>query len=211
MIVNVYVDGFNLYYGSLKGTPYRWLDLRRLSGRLLSNDTIQRVRYFTAFISARPGDPVNDPGRRQRQQTYLRALRTIPNLSIHTGHYLSSTKRRPLAHPPQHGPRIVEVLDSQEKGSDVNLASYLLLDAFDRDCEAMAIISNDSDLRFPVEIVRTRFGLPAGIFNPQANASRTLRATASFYRQIHPADLRASQLPAVLADVHGTIRKPAGW
>jgi len=45
---NVYVDGFNLYYGCLKGTPYRWLDLDAFCHRLLPRDRIHRIRYFTA-------------------------------------------------------------------------------------------------------------------------------------------------------------------
>ena len=36
----------------------------------------------------------------------------------------------PLAHPPSVGPQTVEVIGTEEKGSDVNLASYLLLDGF---------------------------------------------------------------------------------
>src|SRR6266540_753040 len=57
MRTNVYVDAFNLYYGCLKGTPYRWLDLAALCRRLLPNDEINRIRYFTALVSARPDDP----------------------------------------------------------------------------------------------------------------------------------------------------------
>jgi hypothetical protein len=81
MRANVYVDAFNLYYGCLRGTPYRWLDLAALCRRLLPNDEINRIRYFTALVSARSDDP-QEP---QRQLTYLRALRTIPNLSITPG------------------------------------------------------------------------------------------------------------------------------
>src|SRR5437899_1255453 len=101
MATNVYVDAFNLYYGSLKGTPYRWLDLGALCARLLPKDQINRIRYFTATVSARPDNP-NAP---QRQQVYLRALETIPDLSIHYGHYLSHVTRMPLANPPRSGPR----------------------------------------------------------------------------------------------------------
>ena len=36
----VYVDGFNLYYGSLKRTPYEWLDLGRLCAGMLPNDRV---------------------------------------------------------------------------------------------------------------------------------------------------------------------------
>jgi hypothetical protein len=78
----VYVDGFNLYYGALKGTPYRWLDLRKLSELLLPKHEITRIKYFTARVSARPGDP----GQSTRQHAYLRALTTIANLDIIYGH-----------------------------------------------------------------------------------------------------------------------------
>src|SRR5712691_4425208 len=57
--VNVYIDGFNLYYGALKGTPYKWLDLGRLCQALLPSDTIQEIKYFTARVSARPARPSN--------------------------------------------------------------------------------------------------------------------------------------------------------
>lgn len=93
MATNVYVDAFNLYYGCLKGTPYRWLDLGALCRRLLPKDRINRIRYFTATVSARPDNP-HAP---QRQQIYLRALETVPGLSIHYGHYLSHVTRMPLA------------------------------------------------------------------------------------------------------------------
>jgi hypothetical protein len=73
MATGVYVDGFNLYYGALKGTQHKWLDLEALSRRLLPKDQIVVVRYFTALVSARPSDP-NQP---VRQQAYLRALDTL--------------------------------------------------------------------------------------------------------------------------------------
>ena len=56
--VNVYIDGFNLYYGALRGTPYKWLDLARLCQALLPSDTIQEIKYFTARVSARPSKPM---------------------------------------------------------------------------------------------------------------------------------------------------------
>lgn len=119
MTTNVYVDGFNLYYGSLKGTPYKWLDLSALCTVLLPKDQVHRIRYFTAHVSARP----HDPQQPVRQQTYLRALETLPGLTVHLGHYLVSYPRMPLRHPPATGPRTVEVVKSEEKGSDVNLAT----------------------------------------------------------------------------------------
>ena len=81
----IYIDAFNLYYGSLKGTPYKWLDLAALSQALLAKHQIERIKYFTALVQSRP----NNPGQLTRQQVYLRALRTIPKLEIYYGHYLS--------------------------------------------------------------------------------------------------------------------------
>jgi len=111
MATNVYVDAFNLYYGCLKGTPYRWLDLGTLSTRLLPKDPINRIRYFTATVSARP----DNPDAPQRQQVYLRALETVPGLSIHYGHYLSHLTRMPLARPRRGGARTVEVVKTERR------------------------------------------------------------------------------------------------
>lgn len=45
MITYVYIDGFNLYYGCLKGTPFRWLDLRKLCQNLLPPNQIEKIKY----------------------------------------------------------------------------------------------------------------------------------------------------------------------
>ena len=95
MKANIYVDGFNLYYGAVKGTPYRWLDIAALCRLLLPRDTINQIKYFTALVHPRPSD-LDQP---RRQQTYLRALRTIPNLTIVYGHFLTHEIMMPLAPP----------------------------------------------------------------------------------------------------------------
>jgi len=77
----VYIDGFNLYYGALRGTPFRWLDLGKLCELLLPGNDVQAIKYFTALVKSTPSalqQPV-------RQQTYLRALRTIPRCSVTLG------------------------------------------------------------------------------------------------------------------------------
>ncbi len=207
MRTNVYVDAFNLYYGCVRGTPYRWLDLSKLMALLLPGHQVVRIRYFTALVVARPGAPQQP----QRQQVYLRALGTIPNLTIHYGHYLSSAVRMPLANPSPTGPRTVEVLKTEEKGSDVNLATYLLLDGMDGEYEVAVIVSNDSDLKFPLEVVQSRFHCKVGILNPHKNRSRALAQFTDFYKPIRKGPLAASQFPAVLHDANGPIRKPAAW
>ena len=69
---------FNLYYGAVKDTPYKWLNISALCRLLLPKNEIVKVKYFTALVSARPSDP-DQPN---RQQLFLRALQTIPELKI---------------------------------------------------------------------------------------------------------------------------------
>ena len=83
--VNVYIDGFNLYYGALKRTPYKWLDLGLLTRILLPADTVQAIHYFTARVSSRPYNPTSA----HDQGLYIRALKTIPTLQIKYGHFLT--------------------------------------------------------------------------------------------------------------------------
>jgi hypothetical protein len=82
MRTRVYVDGYNLFYACLKGSPYKWLDVQPLVTSLLLRNRSDKLRYFTAQVSARP----HDPGQPQRQQTYFRALATIPEVEVHSGH-----------------------------------------------------------------------------------------------------------------------------
>ncbi len=207
MKANVYVDGFNLYYGCLKGTPYRWLDLAQLCQVLLPSHQIHRIRYFTARLQPR----AEDPQQPRRQLIYLRALRTIPNLSIHYGHFLSHVVRLPLAQPPADGPRTVEVVRTEEKGTDVNLATHILVDCFNSDYDAAVIVSNDTDLLEPIRVVRGQLGYPVGVLNPQKQQIRVLAKAATLYKQIRQGPLQASREPAGLTDAHGTITKPQGW
>jgi len=192
MATNVYVDASISYYGSLKGTPYRRLDLGAFCARLLPKDRINRIRYFTATVSARP----DNPDAPQRQQVYLRALETIPGLSIHFGHYLSHVTRMPLANPRRGGARTVEVVKTEEKSSDVNLATYLLLDAFQRDCDVVAVvISNDSDLKLPIEVAQSVLGIRVGVVNPHPPARRSRALQPTFFKQIRTSALGACQFP----------------
>ena len=52
MITNIYIDGFNFYYGALRKTPYRWVDPEHLCQLLLPKNTIGQIKYFTALVCA---------------------------------------------------------------------------------------------------------------------------------------------------------------
>lgn len=98
----VYVDGFNLYYGAVRGTSFKWLDPVRLSRLLLPpHCVIDKLLYFTARVSGIP-----DPAAPARQQAYLSALGTLPEVEVHYGSFLAKTVWRPLVNLPVAGNRI---------------------------------------------------------------------------------------------------------
>jgi hypothetical protein len=208
VITNVYVDGFNLYYGCLKGTSHKWLDLDALCRTLLPNNQLHRIRYFTARVKVR-----DDPLAPVRQDLYLQALSTLPHVSTHLGHFLVTKARMALATPPPAGPRTVEVLKTEEKGSDVNLATYLLTDAFRGDCQTAVVITNDSDLAEPIRVISQELSIPVGLINPHPRqASRALlRQGPAFVKSIRPSVLARSQFPAEIVVRGRTIHRPQGW
>ncbi len=204
----VYVDGFNLYYGAVKDTPYKWLNISTLCQLLLPKNEIIKIKYFTALVSARPSDP-DQPN---RQQLFLRALQTIPELEIIYGHFLAHSIMMPLAHPVAGGPKHVRVIKTEEKGSDVNIAAHMVNDGHEGRYEVAILISNDSDLVEPVRIVRNELKLPVGILNPFVlTPSYDLNRHATFVKPIRAGVLFASQFPPTLKDANGTFHKPPTW
>jgi hypothetical protein len=91
---NVYIDGFNFYYGALKNRPdLKWLNLESYARTLLlSGHRLNRVRYFTAPVKPLPTDPEQPV----RQAAYLDAIETLPSVSIHKASF-ESTKSRCLS------------------------------------------------------------------------------------------------------------------
>jgi hypothetical protein len=137
----------------------------------------------------------------------------LPNVTIHLGKFLQTTKRMPLAAPRRGGPKTVEVIKDEEKGSDVNLATYLIIDAVRKDCDLAVVVSNDSDLCEPIRIVKDEFRIPVGLLNPHIHTSSDLRKLRpTFQKQIRRGPLSASQVPAELMDSRGRkISKPPPW
>lgn len=207
MKTNVYIDGFNLYYRLIKGSPCKWLNLLTLCQLMLPSNDIQQIKYFTAPVSARP----DDPDQPTRQQTYFRALRTIPNISIIYGHFLTNNCWMLKAGCPSNALEFIEVVKTEEKGSDVNLGIHLLNDGYKGEYETAVVITKDSDLLEPIKMVRQELGLKVGILNPGKHPSRALLAHVDFVKRIRRNVLVASQFPDELTDHTGKFRKPASW
>jgi len=207
MRTHVYIDGFNFYYGCVKGTGYKWLDLVRFCDLMLPPNDVLAIKYFTARVEAREGDP----GQANRQETYFRALRTLPTVEIILGRFLTNTVRLPRA----DGRGFVSVLRTEEKGSDVNLATHLLHDAHRGVIDCAVVVSNDSDLAEPVRIVGHDLGLAVGVISPTLrrgrHPSRQLTRHARFRKQVRAGVLAASQLPDPVIGGTAPIYKPKRW
>ena len=209
MRTRVYIDGYNLYYACLRRSPHKWLNIHALCCTLLPRNRIDMVRYFTAKVSARPHDPTQP----QRQQTFLRALATVPEISVHFGHFLTHEVTMPDAAAWNAGRyRPVRVIKTEEKGSDVNLATHLLMDAFDDTFDVAVIVSNDSDLKEPIMQVGQRFGKRIGLLVPRTtHVSRALQPLAHFVKRFGPTALANCQFPNSITDAIGAFHKPQGW
>jgi hypothetical protein len=217
---------------------WRWLDLRALAQRLVGNHStwttaaIERVIYCTAAISG-----ADNPIGHQEQDIYLRALRRTGSADhIEMGNYVHRVARAPLATEDKKGRPVltkpawpitvkngagrddpdaqfvVSIARREEKGSDVNVAAHLLLDILEYRIDAAVVISNDSDLKFPIQRARER--VPVGTVNPSRSPiAGRLRGTPAtgvgnhWWYQLTAADFRACQLPDPIAGV----RKPQPW
>lgn len=235
---NLYYGGRALFG---RGTPgWRWLDLRQLSQRLLDRRpdwlkrgaVIERIVYCTAFI-----DGQHDRQARLDQDAYVRALqdhRSIDHLeqgrfSARVRKGLLATKDR-AGHPSvvaSHWPVVIQneqgadvpnarfmvsYLRMEEKGSDVNVASHLLLDVLGGRVDAAIAISNDSDLRLPIQACRER--APTGTVNPSPSPrAGDLRGEPTdgvgghWWYRLSEADFTACQLSKKVGSVH----RPRGW
>lgn len=202
--VSFYVDGFNLYYG-LRARGWRryyWLDLHRMSENLLRpNQTLVSIRYFTAEIFPEP----DDFAKKRRQEIYLEALRTLPNLSIHYGYFL---------------PKVASCHNCgatwetyEEKMTDVNIAVELLGDAQDDAFDTAIVVSGDSDLARPISDVRERYRHKRVLVAfPPNRASKKLREVATVSFTVGRRILSRSQLPDRVVKPDGyVLTRPASW
>ncbi len=212
----VYIDGFNLFYRALKGTPYKWLDLHALCMAALPKDCeIVALKYYTARVSGRI-----DPASPRDQHAYLGALKSITCLSAHFGSFQVTEKNSflavPLAFQPNSirnahpVPRFARVVKTEEKGSDVNLGVHLVRDAFIGAFDQAAILTNDTDLVEPIRIVTMEAKLPVILLTPVNKPAHDLKKLASGVRHVQPY-VGACQFPDEVKVGDKVIKKPAGW
>lgn len=201
---NVYIDGLNLYYGCLRGGPFRWLNLERLSELLLPEGLeLHEVWYFTARVAG------EDAAR--RQGVYLQALATLTRVHVVFGQVLRKKKRVEL----QGTKGAVVMKVPEEKGSDVNLAAHLIHHAHQGKFGAAAVITNDSDQCEAIRIVNEEIGVPVGVFFPVLRPGRKpkaeLRALAAFSGEVRAGALEWSQFPVQVKAGEKLLSMPRQW
>ena len=203
----VYIDGLNFYYGAVKDTPYKWLNLQQFFQRLRPDDDIVSIKYFTSWVAG--------PAQR-RQAPFIRALSTLPLVKVVLGKFKSKSVK--CSHPKctYQGDRIFESLE--EKRTDVNIAVAMLDDAYQDASDRVVLVSGDSDLVPAVQQIKARFpGKQIVVYGPVRHAADErradeLRRAANTGRKLPTALLEHCQLPSELTDRNGyLIKKPSTW
>jgi NYN domain len=218
----VYIDGFNLYYGMLRRSPYKWLDIVKLFTEhvLVDQADVVQVRYYTAPVLGRMSDDLQSP---IRQRQYWQALRKLypVHLTIIEGHMLAGKAYQRLVQPIAQAPHLkaVQVFSFDEKKTDVSLATDMVNGAWQGDYEQAVLCSNDSDLQPALaSIHKTHPNLRLGLVAPvsahpgtasERTLSKDLMRSSHWGKLLNPKHLAAAQLPE---KIPGTaLRRPLEW
>ena len=213
----VYVDGYNLYYGLLRNSPYKWLNLFKLFQEYVLKDAdVLEVRYYTAPVL---GTMCDDPESQQRQRIYVQALRKMPpnKVRIIEGKIVASTPFLRLVTPIPGQPNRThaQVYTLNEKNTDVNLASDLITGAWTNACDQAVICTNDTDLSGSLASVRLHhpdiiLGLVAPIpGNDHRKMASDLTMQTNWSKSLSPVHLANAQLPEKIPNT--SIRRPEKW
>ncbi|WP_053214797.1 antitoxin Xre/MbcA/ParS toxin-binding domain-containing protein [Pseudomonas sp. Q12-87] len=231
----IYIDGYNFYYGCLKGTSYKWLDLlslfeKHLLPSVLVKDTNNLVRqsallacpsikFFTAKIIetvARAPDSVSSQAR------YHTALRKLygNRIDLVEGYYAVNKMKVKVvdASHPNRAPRECEEIQAwkvEEKQSDVNLSLQAYHDAMTGEIDHAVFVTNDTDIAPALQMIRSYTPVRVGVVIPTTNHERIpnteLAESAHWVRtHITRAELAACQLPRVIPGRKATV-KPESW
>lgn len=195
-----YIDGFNLYFG-IRDAGYsdcKWLDIMSLC-RLIKNvnHELVEVKYFTSAVNY-------NAEKQKRQNAFLEALR-ITGINPIFGQFRSEETTCKVC--------AERYYDHKEKKTDVNIATHLLIDAYEGKYDVAFLISGDSDLVPPIQHVKRLFPNKEIIaaFPPSRSSSEISKNTNSSFK-IGYNKLKKCQLPFVLENKYGDIiRKPNNW
>ena len=231
----IYIDGYNFYYGCLRGTPHKWLDLLPLFEKHILPSALVKdgdghirqstllpspsIKFFTAKIIesvARAPDSVSSQAR------YHTALRKLHDgrIELIEGYYAVNKMKVKIvdAEDPDRAPRECQEIQAwkvEEKQSDVNLALQVYHDAITGQIDHAVIVTNDTDIAPALEMIRAHTNVLIGVVVPTTDHTRPpntdlVKLAHWTRRHINSNELAACQLPRVIQGKRPTT-KPESW
>lgn len=200
-----YIDGFNVYHGMKEANKftkfgdYRWLDYQKLAENTIKPyQELTWVKYFTARIKG-------NEKKQKHQNDYLDALGMLPKIKIYYGNYqIKKSFDKGLG---------LHYTYPVEKKTDVNIATQLLVDAFQNNFECAYIVSADSDLLPAIEAIRVHLPhlMLIACFPPR-RSSIDLKAACQGVKYLMEKAFKNSLLPNSIKKTDGyVIQKPPNW
>ncbi|MEM9102610.1 MAG: NYN domain-containing protein [Pseudomonadota bacterium] len=154
-----YIDGYNLYYGCLRNSRYKWLNLHKLFDTIINiqnpDSELQKIKYFTSDVKARYS--THGQLAQQAQTRYHNALlKCCPNIEIIKGYHTENISPLPTF---QEGEALdrtqtTKVWRLEEKQTDVNIALEMYRDAIKSEAQQIVVVSNDTDLEPALKMIR---------------------------------------------------------
>ncbi len=198
--VTAYIDGFNLYFGMLEAgyNKFKWLDINKLILSLLQpNQTLIDICYFTSRVR-------NNPSKEKRQSTFIEALESVDVKVIYGNYQANVIKCQRCGHAWN---------DSKEKMTDVNIATQMIVDAYNDKYDMAMLVSGDSDLVPPINSIHQLFPHKRVFLAfPPARKNNSVAAVAKGHMTIGRNKLLNAQFPSEVVSNSGyMLKKPDNW
>ena len=222
----VYIDGYNLYYGRLRHTSFKWLDTFKLFQNIAKIQNplskIIKIKYFTAPVKANFSSHGQDSVK--AQNLYHRALEYSygDSIEIINGYHTVEKGFPPRYQKPINKDDRVEVWKFEEKQTDVNIALHMYRDAINENSHQQILVSNDSDLELPLKLIcedKQQIDLGLIIPRPKTTGSQRPRPSSNSLSQyvdwtrgyILDEECQNAQFADSIPTNKKPIRKPHYW
>ncbi|ROO34479.1 MULTISPECIES: NYN domain-containing protein [unclassified Pseudomonas] len=224
-----FVDGYNLFYGLLADTPYKWLNLRSLLTHITHienpHSAVASVDYFTS--SVKPLLATRGRLSKEAQDTYIRALKTT-DIRVHYGHHqLEPAKAPRFIDRKTRASREdkVDIWKLEEKETDVHIAVSMYRTVARQTAslehgyvEQLVLVSSDTDMTPALKAIREDFPeITVGVILPhRAELNRpspgSLKQYAHWMRRVVTCDeLQSHQFPNRVPTHKAPAVKPDYW
>ena len=222
----VYIDGYNLFYGRLRNTPYKWLDPFKLLRLILNNQNpaskLIKVKYFTSPVKAKFSSHGDKAFKSQNSYHQALSYRYGNQIEIIFGYHTVERRASPRFQHPINKIDRVDIWNFEEKQTDVNIALHMYRDAVQGLCEQQVLVSNDSDLELALQFIKEESASNVlGLVIPRAKPvikgnGRSISASLNRHtdwcrRYILNEECEAAQFPKKIPTLKKPIIKPDYW